>query len=294
MVGYKNRHRDGRSDEVYKTPRRTINNGWKKFHADPSHECGSDRVVYIEPSRKSVPGEKYRYDLYCMSCGYKVDERDVLFIGGEWYKENGWQTYGRPVEDLHLQRDRVISLGPQPEEEELREVLNITRIEGEASLIGITFGNETYTECEECEKEALLTFDNRCRMCYEGPWTEEMTKTLNVAEDSIRKSNDSFVHKLQQRVDPLSIHNRAFTDKILWRRSDDEPTPKLVEVVQCLKDDEDGHWEYILSDMNRTEEWIYNQQELANCFWDTGLYNDTEGSPMTEERVRELHQSLVD
>lgn len=291
MLNYDDRDADFRSKEVYEPPRRTVSNGWVKFHADPMHDCGSNNVRFIERQGGKAIGERYEYDLYCMSCGYQVDEEDVLFLGGEWYAENGWEVYGRPVEDVNMPDERVLALGPSPSEDELREALNITRIERGVSVHGLTFGIESYDECEDCGNETPLVFDRRCRMCYDGPWTDRMMDALIAAEDSIRKRNDSFAHQVEEKVDPVSINNRAYTGKILWRRNAAEGTTRLVEVRQCLKDD-DGHWEYVLTDMTRTAEWRYKQEELVDCFWDTGLYNETSGKPVTDDRIKELDEKL--
>lgn len=289
MLQYTDRNEDYRSNEVYKPPRRTSSNGWVKLHANPKHDCGSNNVRFIERQGRSALSEKFEYDLYCMSCGHRVDETDVLFIGGDWYSDNGWETYGRPIEDVNMPDERVLELGTNPTEDALRHALTITRIESEATLHGLTFGTETYEECRDCNHETPLLFDNRCRMCYDGEWTPRMTDTLIAAEDCIRKRNNSFAHQVEDKINPVSIKNRAFTGKILWRRHSNEGTTKLVEVLQCLQDDDDGHWEYILTDLTRTTTWRYPQTELTDCFWDTGLYNDTPGKPVTDERLTELH-----
>jgi len=92
----------------------------------------------------------------------------------------------------------------------------------------------------------------------------------------------------ESEIDPLSIKGRAFEEKILWRRHDAENVPKLVEVKQCLTDDSDGNWEYILTDMTHTREWRYHEEDLADCFWDTGLYNDEHAKPVHDKRIREV------
>lgn len=291
MIGYEDRNVDLRSSEVYEPPRRTISNRWVKFHADPKRDCGSRNVHFIETQRNAI-GEKYEYDLYCANCRQRVNEENVLFIGGEWYADKGWEAYQRPVEDIHMPSERVVELGPNPSEEELRDALEVTRIEGEANLIGLTFGTETTNTCNDCEHETPLTFDEKCRMCYDGPWTDRMTDTLIAAEDSIRKRNGSFVHTLENKIDPVSINNKAHTGSILWRRNRTEGTTKIVEVLQCLQDDDDGHREYILTDVTRTEEWRYPQEELVECFYDTGLNNTTTGKAITDDRIRELHDRL--
>lgn len=289
---YDDRDADYRSSVVYEPPRRTLANGWRKFHA--TRECGSDRVRYVEGSGSVASSGKYDYDLRCWSCGHRVDEDEVLFVGGDWYAEHGWQHFGRPLDDLSLPADRVLDLGPDPDQDELVRALNLTRIEQSASVHGLSFGNEKYSECEDCGNETFLLFDETCRMCYDGEWTDRMQQTLAAAERSIRVRNGSFVHRLESEIDPLSIKGRAFEDKILWRRHDAEHVPKLVEVKQCLTDDSDGHWEYVLTDMAHTSEWRYHEDDLADCFWDTGLYNDDHTKPVQDDRIREVYQRVCD
>ncbi|WMT10291.1 hypothetical protein NP511_22105 (plasmid) [Natrinema thermotolerans] len=284
---YDDRTEDWRSSTVYEPPRRTVANGWAKFHADRG--CGSDRVRYVEGSGSVASSDTYDYDLRCWSCGYRVDEDAVLFVGGEWFREHGWRHFGRPVDDLSIPADRVLDLGPNPDQNELIRALNLTRIERKASVFGLSFGNESYDDCEDCGQETYLLFDGRCRMCYDGEWTDRMQQTLDAAERSIRERNGSFIHRLGDQIDPLSIKDRAFEDKILWRRHDAEPVPKLVEVTQCLTDDSDGHWEYVLTDIAHTREWRYHEDDLADCFWDTGLYNGDRDDRIRDvwERVKE-------
>jgi len=131
-------------------------------------------------------------------------------------------------------------------------------------------------------------------MCYDCEWTERMQQTLNAAERSIRERNGSFIHRLESEIDPLSIKGRAFEEKILWRRHDAENVPKLVEVKQCLTDDSDGNWEYILTDMTHTREWRYHEEDLADCFWDTGLYNDEHAKPVHDKRIREVWERVAE
>lgn len=289
---YDERDEDWPSAEVFEEPRRTLGNYWMKFHA--ARDCGARKVAYVENTNHRPTSEKYEYSLRCWQCGHRVDEDEVLFVGGEWFNQVGWLEYGNTIEDLWMPPERVVELGPDPGQDELVKALNLSRIEREASVFGLTFGNERYYKCEDCGKETFLTFDDKCRMCYDGEWTDRMQKTVNAAEDSIRKRNNSFVHKVEQEIDPFSIKGRAFEDKILWRRHDAENVPKLVEVKQCLKDDSDGHWEYVLTDMTHTSEWRYHEDDLADCFWDTRLHNRDHPKPVMDDRIREVYQRVCE
>lgn len=291
MNRYDERHEEWPSAEVYEQPRRTLANNWAKFHA--AQDCGARNVAFVESTHSRPLSEKYEYRLRCWECGYRIDEAEVLFIGGDWYSEHGWLTYGKAIEDLYLPPDRVLELGPDPDRDELVRALNLGRIEREASVFGLTFGNERYYECEDCGKETFLVFDDRCRMCYDGEWTDRMQQTVNAAERSIRERNHSFVHRLEQHVDPFSIKGRAFTDKILWRRHSEENVPRMVEVVQCLKDDHDGHWEYVLADLTHTNEWRYHEDDVQACFYDTGLYSES-AKPIMDEDIRGAYQHVCE
>jgi len=289
MNRYDERDESWPSAAVFEPPRRTLGNNWMKFHA--TRDCGAQKVALIENTNHRPTNEKYEFCLRCWECGHRVDETEVLFVGGQWYSEHGWKEYGKAIENLWIPPERVVELGPDPEQDELVKALNLSRIEQEASIFGLTFGNESYYECADCRKETFLTFDDKCWMCYDGEWTDRMQQTVNAAEDSIRKRNNSFVHKIEQEIDPFSIKGRAFEGKILWRRHDAENVRKMVEVKQCLKDDSDGHWEYILSDMTHTSEWRYHEDDLADCFWDTGLWNN-EPKPVIDDRIREAYQHV--
>lgn len=292
MNRYDERDEDWPSAAVFEEPRRTLHNGWRKFHA--TRDCGSHMVRFVEKSNSNPVGDKHEYRLYCWSCSYEVPEDEVLFIGGEWYKKQGCMEYARPLDDLRIPEERVLELGPDPEAIELVRVLNLGHIEREMSIHGLSFGNESYYECRDCGNETFLTFDDKCRMCYDGEWTERMQQTLAAAERCIRERNDSYVHRLEREIDPFSIKGRAFEDKILWRRHDAEPAPKLVEVKQCLRDDSDGHWEYILTDMTHTTEHRYHEDDLADCFWDTGLYNSDHVKPVQDPRIRDLWERVCE
>jgi hypothetical protein len=293
MNRYDERDEDWPSAAVFEEPRRTLHNYWKKFHA--ARDCGCDRVRFIEETTSRPVGDKYEYRLYCSSCGYQIPEEEVLFIGGDWYSEHDWQHFGRPLDDLHIPEERVVELGPDPGREDLEYVLNLGRIEREGKgLMGFSFGNGTWYECDECGHETPLTYDGKCRMHYDGEWTERMQGDVEALGIAVRERNSSFVHRLEKHVDPLSIKGRAFEDMILWRRHEAENVPQLVEVKQCLRDDSDGHWEYVLTDMTHTSEWRYHEDDLADCFWDTGLYNRDEPKPVMDDRIREVFQRVCD
>lgn len=115
---------DYRSGAVYESPRRTLADGWRKFHAD--RDCGRGKVTYFENiSTRPHSSDRYEYDLYCRECGHRIDESEVLFLGGEWYSEHGWRHYGRPLEDLFIPPDRVLELGPNPDRDELVAALEL-------------------------------------------------------------------------------------------------------------------------------------------------------------------------
>lgn len=281
MNRYKGRNKDWRSDEVFKPPRRTKTNDWVKYHA--TSDCGS-RVCYIEDTKSALCEDKYEYKLMCKSCGFEVDEDEVLFIGGQWWKDYGATEYGGTLEDLYLPEERVVGLGPNPDRTQLIEALNITRIENEVELLGINFSKEDCEVCTNCEREALLTFDSRCRMCYDGKWTRRMQESVNAAERTIRERKNSYVHRLQSNVDPLSTTGQGNEGKILWRRHDNEDIPKVVEIKRCLKDPSNGHREYVLTDIKRTTEWLYDEDEVSDCFWDTGMFRqDGDGISLADD-----------
>lgn len=270
MNRYLDREGDFRSSAVFEPPRRTLGDGWQKFHA--ARDCGSHNVYFIEDTTtRNVTSDKYEYHLRCGSCGHRVDEDEVLFIGGEWFNRHGILHYGRGIENLRLSAERVLALGPDPDVDLLVDALSLARIEREASFHGVSFENERYEECSECGNETMLTFDNRCRMCYDGEWTPTMQQTVKSLGLAVLRRNGSFAHRVETEVDPLAINDRAHSGKILWAKRSDEPTPKVVEVQQVFEDVDDGHYEYILSDLAETREWRYHQSELDAAFYDTGL-----------------------
>ncbi|WP_135306336.1 hypothetical protein [Haloarcula amylovorans] len=291
---YDDRHKDYRSSAVYESPRRTVGNHWMKFHA--TRDCGTGKVYYIESTTRGTASEKYGFDLRCWDCGHRVDEDEVLFIGGDWYGQEGILAYGDTADKLNLPADRVLDLGPDPDREELLHALELTHIEQKVGpFAGGPLRPEQGGECEDCDHAVPLLFGDYCRMCYDGEWTERMQNALKAYERKIRVwHNDSFVHRLESHVDPLSTKGRAFEDKVLWRRRDDEDTTKLVVVKQCLQDDADGHWEYVLTDLTHTYEWRYHEHDLADCFWDTCLYDREQGQPGQEGKLRETHQRVCD
>jgi len=291
MNRYEWRDEEWRSAAVFEAPRRTLHNYWKKFHA--ARDCGSDNVRFVEETHRPA-GDKYEYRLYCWSCGYEIPEDEVLFIGGDWYSKYGWKTFGRPLEDLHLPEERVLDLGPDPSHDELARVLELGRIEREGTgLLGFSFGNGTFYECDDCGHETPLTYDRRCRMCYDGEWTDRMQQDVATLARLVRERNDSFVHRLPRKVDPLAPTGMAAVGEILWRRHDAEATDKLVEVTRRLKDVDDGHVEYVLEDPTRTYRWQYREDDLRNCFWSTGLHND-EPKAVMDDRIRAVYQRVCD
>ena len=285
MNRYDGRHAEWPSAAVFEPPRRTLANYWRKFHA--ARDCGAAKVSFLEETGHKPVSDKYEYRLFCWDCGHEIDEDEVLFIGGDWYSQHGWLTYGRPLDDLRLHRDRVLELGPDPDREALERALRLTRIEREASVYGVAFGNETYRECEDCGQETLLRFDDRCRMCYDDEWTERMTETIEVLAREVRERNGSFRHRLSKKLDPLAPADTAGEGEMLWRRHDAEQTAKLVEVVQRLEDYDSGAMYYKLSDPTHTEYWTYHEDDLRDCFWSTGLYNKTV-KPVENDRIREV------
>lgn len=290
MNRYDERDEDYPSDTVYEPPRRTMGNGWAKFHA--ARDCGARNVAFVEDTNSRMVGsDRWDYDLRCWSCGHAVDEDEVLFIGGDWYNQHGILALAKSIDDLHLPEDRVLDLGPDPDQDELRHALELTRIERQASIHGVSFGNERYYECGDCGKETFLLFDDRCRMCYDGEWTDRMQETLQTLDNQIRVRNNSFVHRVEQEIDPLATTGIVGENAILWRRHDAEGTSKIVEVTQRLEDYDDGHMEYVLWNPTHTDRWQYREEDLADCFWATGLYNE-ETKPVQDDRIRDLWERV--
>lgn len=288
---YDGRDEEWPSDEVFAPPRRTMANYWVKFHAD--RDCGKRNVRFVEDNSHHTTSERYEYDLVCWGCGYEIPETEVLFIGGDWWHEHGCWAYGRPLDDLFMPPERVLELGPDPDEDELLRALNLGRIErGVGPFVGGPIRKENWRACEECGHEVPLLFDDRCRMCYDGEWTDRMMNGVVAYERKVREwHNSSFGHRLENHVDPLSIGGRAHQGSVLWRRHAMEPTRKLVIVHNVLEDVDDGHREYILQDPTHTEVYRYREEDLADCFWDTGL-DDRELRGIGNDEVREAYQQV--
>lgn len=289
MNCYDERDEDWPSAEVFEASRRTLGNYWMKFHA--ARDCGARKVAFVENTNHRPVSEKYEYDLLCWECGHRIDEEEVLFIGGDWFSEHGWLEYGRPIEDLWLPPERILDLGPDPDRDELVHALNLTRIEREAGPhIGGPLRPEQWKACEECGHEVPLRFDDCCRMCYDGEWTDRMNQSLVAFERKVREwHNHSFVHRLEKHVDPLSIGGKAGEGEVLYRRHAQEGTTKLVIVTKRLEDIDDGHREYELTDPTYTEYWQYREEDLADCFWSTGLY-DRHSEGVGNDEIREAYQ----
>ena len=290
---YDDHDTDFRSSAVYDMPRRTASNGWRKYHAD--RDCGSRRVRYVESDASVYSSDKYDYDLFCWDCGYPIPESEVLFVGGDWYREHGWKHFGRPLEDLFLLPDRVLELGPTPDRDELVDALEVSRIEREASVPHMfSFGkSDAFDDCTECGSAVPVRFDERCRMCYDGEWTDRMDATIEALARSVRERNNSFRHRLPTQLSPTEPGASPMRGTILWRRHDAEGTTKLVEVTQRLEDADDGHMEYVLSDPTHTQRWQYHEDDLEDCFWDTGLSSD-EVKPVMDDRIRAVWQRVCD
>lgn len=289
---YDGRDEDWPSDEVFEPPRRTLANGWRKFHA--ARDCGSDNLAFVEDTNMRMPSSKrYDYRLHCLSCGHKILEDEVLFIGDDWYGETGWKMFHDTIENLWLPNERVLELGPDPDREALRDALWLTRVEKKSGPSPM-FSQESYEPCEDCGAEVPVRFDDRCRMCYDGPWTDRLQQSVNALERRVRVwHNDSFVHRLPGQVDPLNPGSAPSTGTILWRRHETEGTSKLVEVTGRLEDVDDGHMVYVLQDPTHTRQWQYREEDLQDCFWDTSLYND-ESKPVLDDRIREVYQRVCD
>lgn len=289
MNRYDDRGAEYQSSEVYESPRRTLHNYWKKFHA--ARGCGAAKVAYVEETGHRSLGEKYEYRLMCWECGHEIDEDEVLFLGGDWYSKHGWEIYGRAIEDVRLDEARVLELGTNPDREALERVLRLSRIEREASVFGVSIKSEQYRECEDCSQETMLRFDGRCRMCYDDEWTENLTETVATLARQVRERNGSNRHRLPYKLDPVTPG--AGEGEMLWRRHDAEGTTKLVEVVQRLEDVDSGERYYKLMDPTHTETWTYFEDDLVDCFWSTGLHNK-EVKPVMDDRIREVWDRVSD
>jgi hypothetical protein len=290
---YDERNAEWPSSEVFEPPRRTLANGWMKFHAD--RNCGSGNLRFIEQTTTPV-SEKYEYKIYCPACGHEVPEQEILFIGGDWYRENGWKTYGRPLDELTISEDRILSLGPNPDQDELMRILNLCRIERQgSSLLSLPGADPQRFECDDCEKEALLTYDGRCRMCYDGEWTQNMTDELEQVVRIIKERNGSFRHRLPTKLTPSSFNSLIPKNLILWRRASEGPPSKLVVVSRRLEDYDSGQMEYIVSSPDEHYSWRYTQDEIDSQFWSTELYNQQSGfASLCDEELISLWKRLSD
>jgi hypothetical protein len=293
MNRYDDRDEDWPSAAVFEEPRRTLGNYWRKFHA--ARDCGTDNVRFVENTTTRPISEEYEYRLYCWNCRHEVPEDEVLFVGGDWYSEHGWLHYERPLEDLFIPDERVLDLGPDPDREELAHALNLCRIEREAGPhVGGPIRPEQWRACEDCGHDVPLRFDDRCRMCYDGEWTGRMQQSLVAYERKIREwHNHSFVHRLEHKVDPLSVGGKPGEGEVLYRRHAREGTTKLVIVTKRLEDLDDGHREYELTDPTYTRYWQYREEDLADCFWSTGLY-DRHSHGVDDEEIRQAYQHVCD
>lgn len=300
MNRYSEYDEDYRSSAVYTQPRRERFNDWRKYHA--THDCGKE-VVFVESTGDSLTSERYEYDLFCTACKYRVDEDDVLFIGGEWFEHEGWKHYGRPLSDLRLPPERVLSLGTDPNETEVIEALNITRIEREASFPHMMNWHdddklyEKFEACETCEFEVPILFDGNCRMCYNGPWTQRLSQALAALERTIRvHRNDSFVHRLENHIDPFHI-GEPLVGSILWRKKEitenDKPIPKLCVMIDRYKNMDTGDGLYLVASPTRTKSLYLDRSEIEEWFWDTRLTCDNVDEPLQSDRLSELYQRVI-
>jgi hypothetical protein len=293
MNRYDERDEDWPSAAVFEPPRRTLGNYWVKFHA--TRDCGAQKVALVENTSHRPTSEKHEYSLRCWDCGHRIDETEVLFVGGDWFSQHGWQYFGRLVDDLWLPRKRVLELGPDPDRDELVRALELGRIEREGSgLTGFLFGQGNWYECDDCGHETVLTYDGYCRMCYDGEWTDRMQDDVVTLARLVRERNHSYRHRLPRQLTPTRPTGRAGRNEILWRRHEFEGTTKLVEVLGRYENVDTDRVEYQLTDPTHTEYWRYCAEDLDDCFWATGLYNRDEPKPVMDDRIREVYQRICD
>lgn len=270
---YPNRDKQYPSTEVFTHPLRTTKNGWKKFHA--TNECGRE-VYYMESPTNGSLGEKWEFQLYCHHCGHKVNESNVLFIGGDWWSENGWEYYEGMLGNLFLPEERIIDLGPDPDREEVEHALTISRIEQEASSQILGFGlhsdDEQITEtCDECDQPTALTFDSRCRLCYTGVWTDSLQHTVDTLGREIKEQiNNSHKHKIHSKVDPTHTGS-AIPGELLWRKQTSTNEPKVIEIKRRFKDTQTGEFVYLVTGKTDNWEQLYDTETIVDSFYDTGL-----------------------
>ncbi|WP_276257195.1 hypothetical protein [Halomontanus rarus] len=117
---------------------------------------------------------------------------------------------------------------------------------------------------------------------------------------------ESYFRDMYQMYDDLEIDVVMATDHrdelspigatpgdILWRRHELEGTTKIVEVTQRLVDVDSGHVEYVLVDPTHTHRWQYHEDDLKDCFWDTGLSCE-HGKPVVDDRIGMLFQRVCE
>lgn len=78
---------------------------------------------------------------------------------------------------------------------------------------------------------------------------------------------------------------------ILRRLHEAENTEVLLEVVSRFEDLDDGHYEYELSCPTHTGYYQYRDEDLEDCFADTGLTNE-EMKPRMDNEIRSLYEEL--
>lgn len=68
---------------------------------------------------------------------------------------------------------------------------------------------------------------------------------------------------------------------------------EIAEVPRQLEDVDSSCRKYVLWDPIYIERWQYNEMDLEDCFWATGLYNE-EANPVMNDRIREVWQHVCD
>lgn len=84
---------------------------------------------------------------------------------------------------------------------------------------------------------------DRCRMCYDGEWTDRMTPTLVVFDWAVREHNQSVKHRLPTKLSPIERGDSPAVSEVLWHRHDTKNTAKFVEVTRRLEDVDSGRRE---------------------------------------------------
>jgi len=287
---YDGRHEKWPSKAVFAPPRRTLAEGWQKFHA--ARDCGSTNVYYIEENgTRHHSTDTYEYRLRCGSCGHRVPEDEILFVGGEWYSQYGWQSFGRPIEDLRLPADRVLELGPDPSHDKLVDALELTGVERQVGPhVGGPLRPDQWRECADCGHTVPLRYGEMCRMCYDGEWTDRLTDSLVAFESKLRVHNNSFVHRLETEIDPFAIGDRAHTRTVLWRKPSDHHAPKIAVVERCLQDTDTDQWAYVIRDPSDDSEQLVDHDNLGAWYYDTGLHVESDHAGISDETLREVAQ----